>query len=78
MKRKLKTTYSIVSASDFHRDHSYLRSHDIIEYQYVPPVRWWQLWRWPQLFREDYHLSRADEHILVYQMAEEIKKSLTA
>jgi len=30
-------------------------------FEWVDPVRWWQVWRWPCIVTRDYHVSRACE-----------------
>ena len=30
-------------------------------FEWIEPVRWWQVWRWPWIVTRDYHVSRACE-----------------
>ncbi len=77
MARKLKTTYSHTPLTDFRKEFSFLRQHDV-RFEYVSPVRWYQFWRWHQVFTEDYCLSRADEAIIAQQMADIVKADIEA
>ncbi len=42
----------------------------------IAPVRWWQFWRWPLLFKRDYILAQANEIITIELCAEEMKKEI--
>lgn len=75
MTRQLRTRYTVESQLDLRTASSYLLQRGF-EFEYIRPVRWWQVWRWCKLWSPDYHLSRADEQILVQQMAGIIKKDI--
>lgn len=47
-----------------------------VPYVYVPPVRWWQFWRWARVLCDDYVLSRAAEIILVRLMSDSIREEI--
>lgn len=73
--RKLKTTYSLTTETDFRTEFSFLLQHGV-RFKYVAPVRWYQFWRWRQVFTEDYLLSRADEAIFAQKMAGYVKTEI--
>ena len=75
MKRKLQATYSVETFE--HLSKSFV--HDFGEhgqYEYVSPVKWWQFWRWAQVFSEDYALSRAAEVITTRAMAASMREEI--
>ncbi len=75
MKRRLQASYSVETAEDLQK--AFLPDFGAHgEYKYIRPVRWWQLWRWAQVFSEDYVLSRAAEVITIRQVADSVRKEI--
>jgi len=61
--RRLKATWTIEPADDLMRE--FVGRALGIDYTYIRPVRWWQVWRWHRAWSEDYILSRAGELVLI-------------
>jgi hypothetical protein len=47
-----------------------------IEFNYVPSVSWWQVWRWHLLFNDDYILCKATGIALSRAMAKTMRKEI--
>lgn len=72
--RKVQARWSVETSDDLCKD--FIKADFGVDWEYISPVRWWQFWRWPFVFGEDYVLSRASELILIRKMTSSMKKAI--
>ena len=73
MKRQLQAHWSVESVEDMQK--AFIPDLGV-DWKYVSKVKWWQFWRWAQVFSEDYILSRASEIVLIRQMSDSMREAI--
>ena len=73
----LTSNWSVIDEPTFRERTSVLLNLDPpAEFRIVLHVRWWQFWRWHEIFSEDYILSRADAILTGRKFAKSFAESL--